>query len=96
MPDVEAALHTAGPERRPEQCLDPRSLATLIVAAAQFGWQLYQDHKKDGANPSREALERRTRVELPERTDISPDDRNRVISVITEEISRQADEGDGR
>src|SRR3954466_4649555 len=64
VPDVEAALYAAGSERRPEQYLDPISLAALIVAAAQFGWQLYQDHKKEAATPSREVVERRIRVEL--------------------------------
>src|SRR4051794_41937864 len=95
VPDVEAALYAAGSERRPEQYLDPISLAALIVAAAQFGWTVYQDHKKGAAKPSREVIERRIRVELPERTDIAAADRNRVIAVITEEIIRQAGEGDG-
>lgn len=94
VPDVEAALYTTGSERRPDQYLDPISLAALIVAAAQFGWQVYQDHKKNTARPSRDVLERRIRVELPERIDVSADDRNRVITVITEEILHQAEGGD--
>ena len=96
VPDVEAAVYNAGWQQRPEQYLDPISLAALLLAAAQFGWQVYQDHKKETAKPSREVLERRIRVELPERTDISADDRDRIIAVVTEEIIKQADEGDGR
>src|SRR3954471_14443365 len=94
VPNVEAALYTAGSERRPEQYLDPISLAALLVAAAQFGWQVYQDHKKETAQPSQEVVERRIRVQLPERTDISADDRNRIIAVVTEEIIREADEAE--
>src|SRR4051812_16644392 len=92
VPDVEAALYTAGTAQRPEQYLDPISLAALLVAAAQFGWQLYQDHKKETATPSREVVERRIRVELPQRSDVSADDRNRIIAVITEEIVTEAEE----
>src|SRR4051794_41892740 len=92
VPDVEAALYAVGSERRPEQYPDPISLAALLVAAAQFGWHLYQDHKKETDTPSREVVERRIRVELPQRTDISTDDRNRIIAGITEEIIRPAGE----
>src|SRR5438270_2798420 len=56
VPDVEAALYSAGTTRRPEQYLDPVSLAALLVAAAQFGWQVYQDHRKETAKPSREVV----------------------------------------
>jgi len=93
VPDVEAALYTAGAERKPDQFLDPISLAALIVSAASLAWTVYNDQRKQTAQPAREVVERRVRVELPERTDISSDDRARVIATVTEEVIRQAEEG---
>jgi hypothetical protein len=89
---VEAALYAAGATRRPDRYLDPISLAALIVSAASLAWTVYNDQRKHTVLPSREVVERRVRVELPENVDISPEDRARVIATVTEELVRQTDE----
>jgi len=59
--DVEAALACS---TRPGQFVDPVSVGALVVAVAQFAWQVYQDRKKDGVAPSREVLTRAVRLRL--------------------------------
>lgn len=93
-PDVEAALSIAGSAGRPEQYLDPISLAALIVSAAQFGWSVYTDLRTKTAKPSADVIARRVRVEMAERADTSSSDLDRVIAVVTEEIVQQASAAD--
>ena len=59
--DVEAAL--AG-QPGSGQFVDPVSVGALVVAVAQFAWQVYQDRKKNNAPPSREVLTRAVRLRL--------------------------------
>jgi hypothetical protein len=89
--EVEAALGSVGPSRRAEQYLDPVALAALVISAAQLSWSVYMDLRSRKAKPAREVIERIVTVKLPERSDISTTDRERVITVVTEEIVRQAE-----
>lgn len=43
---VEAALAARHAQQRPDQYLDPVSLATLIVAIATLAWTIYNDQRK--------------------------------------------------
>ncbi|MEV5975127.1 hypothetical protein [Streptomyces sp. NPDC051921] len=89
--DVEAALHgrdgAAG--RAPERFLDPVSLGSLVVAVAGLGWTVYTDLRRRTAEPDRDAVVRRVRVQL-DRADeapaLEPAERDRIIEVVVEEI----------
>jgi hypothetical protein len=62
--DVEAALHARGSVPRPDQYLDPVSLAGLIVSAASLAWTVYADLKTRTAKPAPEVVARTVRVRL--------------------------------
>jgi hypothetical protein len=84
--DVEVALHGSG-TRRADQYVDPISIATLIVTAAQLGWTVYNDiHKEKLSPPLAEVVSRRIRLEL--HTDIGAfaSQRNHVIDVVVDDI----------
>jgi hypothetical protein len=79
--EVEAALHTRGLERRPEQYFDPVSLGSLIVSIASLTWTVYTGLKKKTPKPAPDVVGRTVRVELRNR-----DDASSVSSAITDVV----------
>ncbi|MGB8839659.1 MAG: hypothetical protein WCC64_01175 [Aliidongia sp.] len=83
---VEACLQ---PGEAPQQFGDGLNaaiaLATLVVLATQTGWTIYHDLTKDAA-PVASVVERRLRIELPHDVRLSAAQRDRVITVVVDEI----------
>ena len=69
--------------------LDPVSVAALIVSVAALVWTIYRDLKKDGKEPQRDALSRKTRIALREERRISPEKHEEVIELVIEETLTQ-------
>ncbi len=89
--DVEAALHTRS-AGRPEQYLDPISLAALIVSAASLAWTIYADLKTKTRRPAPQVIARRVRIELADNAAIEPTERERIIDVVVTETIQAADD----
>lgn len=72
---------------------DALALAGLIVAAAQFGWQIHQDLGKAGGTPAVEDVERRVIDRLEREGRLSPalpaPDRDAAIRRTVEELLAQ-------
>ena len=65
------------------------TLASFLLGLVQFGWSVYQDHRKDRKEETREVLIRRltTRIEQADGDDmLPPGSRGRVVEVVVEEI----------
>jgi hypothetical protein len=92
--DVEAALRERSSNGRPEQFADPIALAALIVAAADLAWSVYTDLRKKTLKPAPEVLARQIRIELDQPRTIEPAERDRVITIVIDEIVQPADELD--
>ncbi|MGH3940601.1 MAG: hypothetical protein ACRDTG_18590 [Pseudonocardiaceae bacterium] len=88
--DVEAALHTRGSTSRPEQYLDPISLAGLIVSVATLAWTVYTDLRTKTPEPSPDALTRTIRVQMWDSTELDPAQRDRIIDIVVEETVQAA------
>jgi len=88
--DVETALHTRGSTPRPEQYLDPISLAGLIVSVATLAWTVYTDLRKKTPEPSPDVLTRTIRVQMRNSTELDPAQRDRIIDIIVEETVQAA------
>ena len=69
--------------------LDPVSVAALIVSVAALVWTIYRDLKKDGKEPQRDALSRKTRIALREERRISPEKHEQVIELVIDETMTQ-------
>ncbi len=97
--DVETALDDryskdpGGRDGRPEQYVDTISLASLIVAAASLAWSVYAELRKKTSKPA-PAITQRLRVELTESRVIEPTERDLMIEVIVDEITRSDDQAD--
>jgi uncharacterized membrane protein YebE (DUF533 family) len=91
--DVEMALYTNGrDDARPVQYADPIAVAGLIVAAAQFAYQIYTDQqKRHRAKPTHETVARQTRIRLQESGDATKTHQLIVDAVVTE-VLRAADD----
>ena len=65
------------------------TLASFLLGLAQFGWSIYQEHRKERREDSREVLIRRLRVRI-EQTDgedlLPQGSRDRVVEAVVEEI----------
>jgi hypothetical protein len=66
-------------------------IGSLIVAAAQFAYQIYSEHKKNGEKASKESLARTIRVEWRKETDLTTG-AEKVIEIVTAEIVERSDE----
>lgn len=88
--DVEAALHTRGSTPRPEQYLDPLSLAGLIVSVATLAWTVYNDLRKKTPEPSTAVVARTIRVQLNDTSGLDPAQRDRIIDIVVEETVQTA------
>ncbi len=93
---VEAAIHAddghqGQEEKAPGQFVDPISLGALIVALAQFGYQVYTDHKKKGQQPTRETIAQATRIERRKHSDLTGEE-TEVIDIISAKIIERGDD----
>lgn len=87
---VEAEINTHG-QALEEQRFDAGltvGLAGLVLAAAQFAYQIHRDRKKD-KELAPDVLRRRLRVELTERDYPDTQQRNKVIEAAVQIIDQQ-------
>jgi len=84
--DVEAALHTRGLAPQPRQYFDPISLGTLIVSVATLAWTVYTDLRSRTPQPSAKTVARTVRVQLRDTDAMAPEQRDRVIEVVVDEV----------
>jgi hypothetical protein len=89
--DVEAALHARGSVPRPDQYLDPVSLAGLIVSAASLAWTVYADLKTRTAKPAPEVVARTVRVRLEHAGEHESALRDHVIEIVVDETVQAAE-----
>lgn len=86
---VEAQLQSGN--RLPER-YDPATaiaLATLLLNVAKFGWDIYRERKKDAKPISSEALTREIRIGVRVEDGVSTAQRDKIISVVAEEICKK-------
>ncbi len=83
----------AGREGEPRRMrgIDPGTgiaMASLLVSLAQIGWQVYRDLKADRGEHQRtvDALVSRLRPNLSGPTELTPEQRDRLLRVLAEEI----------
>jgi hypothetical protein len=88
--DVEAALRTQGLSRRPEQYVDPISLAGLIVSVATLAWTIYNDLRTKTPEPSPAVVARTIRVRLSDVGELDSAQRDRIIEIVVEETVQTA------
>lgn len=87
---MEAALHTGGATQRPEQYLDPISLAGLIVSVAGLAWTIYNDLRTKTPEPSPAVVDRTIRVQLSDVGELDSTQRDRIIEIVVEETIQTA------
>src|SRR5262249_28865958 len=58
---VEAALAARDTAQRPDQYLDPVSIASLIVSIATLAWTIYNDQRNHTPDPKPDAIARQVR-----------------------------------
>ena len=83
--DVEARIHADGERRASRQFVDPVAVGALIVAIAQFGYQVYTDRKSKGQRPARETIAQAIRIERREHGDLS-DTETEIIEIVSAKI----------
>jgi hypothetical protein len=88
--EVEAILAARRTQQRPDQYLDPVSLASLIVAIASLAWTIYNDQRKHTPDPPPDSVARELRVTLREQDTTLPPGTERITEVIATEITRRA------
>lgn len=89
----EREAEPAGPARR-MRGIDPGTgiaVAGLLVSLAQVGWQIYRDLRSDRADREKKeqavaALVSRLRPSLTGPAELTPDQRDRILRVLAEEI----------
>jgi hypothetical protein len=87
---VEAALRTRGAPQRPEQYLDPISLAGLIVSVATLAWAVYNDLRIKTPEPSPAVVARAIRVQLSDVGELDSAQRDCIIEIVVEETIQTA------
>lgn len=90
MAEAEAAIHAGGEQQAgersaPDQYFDPVALGALIVAIAQFGYQIYTDRKNKGQHPTREAIAQAIRIERRKHGDLTGEQAE-VIDIVSAKI----------
>ncbi|QLE75157.1 hypothetical protein FGW37_29310 [Streptomyces rectiverticillatus] len=73
--------------------VDPFALGSLIVSVASLAWTIYQDLRTRAPSPSRSVIARRVRIELPADGRTAPEERDRIIDIVVEEVTRDAEDG---
>ncbi|AVH60861.1 MULTISPECIES: hypothetical protein [Streptomyces] len=90
--DIEEALRGGG-TGPPDQYFDPVAAASLIVAVAQFAYQTYTQHKKDGRRPEAEPVVGAVRIERRRYTELTRAE-EQIIEIVTAEVVRAAAENE--
>jgi hypothetical protein len=76
------------------------TLASFLLGLTQFGWAIYQEHRRERKEDTREVLIRRLRmrIEQADGEDLLPTgSRDRVVNAVVEEIlALESPEGGGR
>jgi hypothetical protein len=89
--EVEAALAARDTGHRPDQYLDPVSLASLIVAIATLAWTIYNDQRdRHHADPPADAVARQVRNTLRDQDTALPPGTDRITEIVATEITRHA------
>ena len=87
---VEAQVQAGGTPPQRYEAATTIALASLILSATKFAWDIYRDLKKDTkAAPSPDVIARRMRLELNVAEDVSVERRDRVIAVVVDELMEQ-------
>lgn len=89
--DVEAALHADPDAERPDQFVDPISLAGLIVSLATLAWTVYTDLHTEKPDPSPDTIRRTIRVKLRD-SGTGPVDHDHLVEVVVDETIRTANQ----
>jgi hypothetical protein len=94
--DVEAAIratggHQAQEQNAPGQYIDPIALGALIVAIAQFSYQVYTDRKSKGQQPTRDAIAQAIRIERRKHSDLTGEE-TEVIDIVSAKIIEHGDD----
>lgn len=87
--DVEAALARRA-QQRPDQYVDPVSLASLVVAVATLAWTIYNDHRTRSTDPAPADIARQVRITLRGEDYSLPEGTERITEIVATEIVRQA------
>ncbi|GAA3581732.1 hypothetical protein GCM10022419_074150 [Nonomuraea rosea] len=91
--EVEVALHVRETQdRKPDQYLDPVSLASLIVSVAALGWTVYGDLRKRTTKPPTDMIIRMVRTELRHTRILTPEEDEILSITVQETITRAAEE----
>ncbi|TAX63351.1 hypothetical protein ELI00_37555 [Rhizobium ruizarguesonis] len=88
---IESQLQAGGssPERYDPATATAIALAALLLNAAKFAWDIHRERGKDAKEASqREAITRQLRLELPVNEGISTQQRDRIIAVVVEEMTK--------
>ena len=91
---VEAAIHADGghqEQKTPSQYIDPIALGALIVAIAQFGYQVYTDRKDRGQQPPREAIAQAIRIERRKHSELTGEE-TEVIDIVSAKVIEHGDD----
>lgn len=90
------AQEGAASRRRSFDIATSLAIAGFLLSAVQFGWQIYRDLKaerekkeqeeKDGKRQTLQLLVRRMRLSLDPAPDLTPQQRDRLLEVVAEEI----------
>jgi hypothetical protein len=83
--DTEAAIHAGGQRTALDQYFDPVALGALIVAIAQFGYQVYTDRKNKGQQPTREAIAQAIRIERRKHNHLTGEEAE-IIDIVSAKI----------
>ena len=86
--DVEAALATRDAPQRPDQYLDPVSLATLIVSIATLAWTIYNDQRNHTPVPPAATIARQVRITLRDQDTPLPPGTEHITEIVATEITR--------
>lgn len=94
--DVEVALYARArnpaEDARPPRFADPVAVAGLVLALAQFAYQVYTDQrKKHHRKPSRESVTREIRIRRWESGEV-PKSQQRIVDVVIREVIKAAEE----
>jgi hypothetical protein len=88
--DVEAALHVRVLAPQPQQYFDPISLGGLVVSVATLAWSVYTDLRSKTPQQSAETIARAVRVQLRDTGALVPEQRDRIIEVVIDEVIHAA------
>jgi len=112
LPQMAELVLEEGPSPEPTRSFDPTAtvaVAGLLLAAAQLGWQVYRDVRKDRKEAAEKAAKnaagdghalrsvmiRRMRLKLEPPPGLAESQRDRVVEVAVEEILAEVGEDGG-